>query len=452
MEASVKKLIFILILLFAVVSFAFGAVYSVSTPAQFQGALTASQANGQDDYITVEAGTYNITSTLTYTSPDGDGGHSLEIRANGNVVLDGGSAVRIMKIDTDDDNNSVTSDSGGSILVVGLNFQYGNANRSGGGIFIHTNYTSAQLENCSFTNNRANDNGGAIYFVALDSKLLIESNTFNNNQSGSGGAIYAFTNNGDISIYNNYFNNNSSDHSGGAVIATADEGTTVFDNNMFYNNVASAGLGGAVYVTGHANIGFVFNSLYLNRANSNFGRGGGLAIGLWDNNSDARIYDNIFWNNESENEGDDLFIYTQGGINSNATVILYNNDFDVNADFNTHQSEDLYIETINNYSHSGNLMVDPTFVNPSTGDLHLRASSPMIDMGIGAPYMYMSDIDGDSRPLGSNHDIGADERLASTLVTHTVVSVPTVSEWGIIIFAILSAISAIVILRRKEQD
>ena len=54
-----KKLIFILLLLFLVSGFAFGAVYSVSTPTQFQSALTASQANGEDDYIMVEPG--NIT-------------------------------------------------------------------------------------------------------------------------------------------------------------------------------------------------------------------------------------------------------------------------------------------------------------------------------------------------------------------------------------------------------
>ena len=291
-------------------------------------------------------------------------------------------------------------------------------------------------------------------FRSTDGGLKINSNTFDNNSSSSqGGAVYAFTNNGRIELLNSYFNNNSSLAVGGAVFAIADQGTTIFNNNMFYNNVSSAGWGGAVYVAGHANIGFVFNSLYQNRSDwQTNGRGGGLAVNLWDNNSDARIFDNIFWNNESPQDGDDLYVSTGSGQYADATVILNNNDFDVNADFDTHQSEDLYIDTINNYSHSGNLMVDPAFINPAIGDLHLRASSPMIDAGISAPYMHNIDIDGDIRPIGGTYDIGADETAASTPVTHTAVSVPTINEWGIIIFAILSAISAIVILRRKEQN
>jgi len=51
---------------------------------------------------------------------------------------------------------------------------------------------------------------------------------------------------------------------------------------------------------------------------------------------------------------------------------------------------------------------DPKFVDPAAADFHLEANSPAIDTGssIDAP---SSDFDGDSRPQGAGHDIGAYE-------------------------------------------
>ena len=61
----------------------FGATFNVTTPAQFQTALTTAQANNANDVINVAAGTYNITSTLTYTTINGDNGHTLTIQGAG---------------------------------------------------------------------------------------------------------------------------------------------------------------------------------------------------------------------------------------------------------------------------------------------------------------------------------------------------------------------------------
>lgn len=61
-------------------------------------------------------------------------------------------------------------------------------------------------------------------------------------------------------------------------------------------------------------------------------------------------------------------------------------------------------------SGDGNIDVPPSFVNAGTGDYHLTAGSAGIDLG-GATSPTSVDFDGDARPQGAGHDMGADERL-----------------------------------------
>ncbi|MCS7263194.1 MAG: hypothetical protein NZ560_07280, partial [Aquificaceae bacterium] len=76
---------------------------TVNSVGALQQALTQAQSNNQNDVICIQAGTYQVTQTLTYITTDGGG--KLTIKALGQVVLDGGNSVQIMKIDTDSDNN-----------------------------------------------------------------------------------------------------------------------------------------------------------------------------------------------------------------------------------------------------------------------------------------------------------------------------------------------------------
>jgi uncharacterized repeat protein (TIGR01451 family) len=54
-----------------------------------------------------------------------------------------------------------------------------------------------------------------------------------------------------------------------------------------------------------------------------------------------------------------------------------------------------------------NLWDVPAFVDPDNSDYHIRSSSAAIDTGVEAGVDH--DIDGESRPLGSGYDLGADE-------------------------------------------
>ena len=66
---------------------------------EIQAALDEASTNGQDDVVCIPAGTYNITSTLTYnlSSNSSECGKKLTIRAvGGDVILDGGNSVLIL--------------------------------------------------------------------------------------------------------------------------------------------------------------------------------------------------------------------------------------------------------------------------------------------------------------------------------------------------------------------
>jgi hypothetical protein len=58
-----------------------------------------------------------------------------------------------------------------------------------------------------------------------------------------------------------------------------------------------------------------------------------------------------------------------------------------------------------------NVYDDPGFVYPSAGDYHLTSDSAAIDVGVDAGVT--TDIDGEARPWGTGHDIGADEYTGS---------------------------------------
>ena len=100
------------------------ATFDVSTPAEFQAALTTAQANGESDSISVAAGTYDLTTTLTYTAVAAEN-FSLVIDGTDSdaVALNGSSQVPILRIDT----TAVTADDGVFVEVRNMTFANGNA-------------------------------------------------------------------------------------------------------------------------------------------------------------------------------------------------------------------------------------------------------------------------------------------------------------------------------------
>jgi len=347
---KIKLLFLVFLVAFFTTNVVFGKTFNVKTPQEFQSALTEAQSNGQDDVINVAEGTYNITSTLTYSTNNGDSGHKLTIQGAGadKTVFDGGGSVQIMNINTDANNNG--GDSGGDVTIKGMAFENGN-----GGF------------------------GGGVLVDSFEGTITITNNTFSGNSVGYyGGGVIACSISGTVTITNNTFSGNSAGY-GGGVLVDSFEGTITITNNTFSGN----------------SVGYY---------------GGGIYAWLYYDTAILNIYNNIFLNNTA-NDGDDLYVDSDGdGNHIGSTINLYNNDLSGNANFDTGQSEDLYITYTDNYHHANNIQHAPQFVDPINGDFHLKSTSPCIDAGTAdAPELPDTDFEGNPRILGPAPDIGADE-------------------------------------------
>ena len=351
---KIKLLFLVFLVAFFTTNVVFGKTFNVDTAEGFQSALTEAASNNEDDTINVAAGNYDITTTLTYSTNNGDSGHTLTIQGAGTdkTILDGGKKVRIMYIDTDTDDSG--DDRGGDVVIEGIAFNNGKHNIYGGGLYVDGYGANITIKQCAFSGNSANY-GGGVYVSSHSGTTTITNNIFSGNSADHGGGVWVYLTSGTLTITNNTFSGNSATKDGGGVCA-----------RLYYDSVT------------------------------------------------LNIYNNIFLDNIANigsNDGDDLYVGCDcNGNHIGSTVNLYNNDFSGNANFDTGQSEDLYIDFTDNYHHANNIQEDPQFVDPVNGDFHLKPISPCIDKGTAdAPGLPETDFEGDPRIMNDTVDIGADE-------------------------------------------
>ncbi|CAD7773493.1 hypothetical protein DMNBHIDG_00771 [Candidatus Methanoperedenaceae archaeon GB37] len=153
MKARLLFLVFLVA--FLATNVALGEIFNVTNLEEFQDALTTAESNGEDDIINVAEGTYNITSTLRYSTYDGDSGDKLTIQGAGadKTVLDSGGSVQILYIDTGTD--------GGDVTIKDMAFENGNGG-NGGGIYVHGSSINITIKECIFSENSAEDAGGGV--------------------------------------------------------------------------------------------------------------------------------------------------------------------------------------------------------------------------------------------------------------------------------------------------
>ena len=204
---------------------------------------------------------------------------------------------------------------------------------------------TALASNCIFINNSAKY-GGACYEVSCDSCIFI-----NNTAGVNGGAICSHRHNNNIfsgdKISNSIFINNSAGCDGGAVWGLRDHAwNSSIDNCTFKNNKAMEN-GGAVFVA------IIFNSTFINNTALDGGDVYGSVLSLISSvnasdstfvpTSNAKSFfdlDNLInSNNQSEiylndDYSFDLnrdFMYLDGGICINRSVIIHGNNHTLNA-------------------------------------------------------------------------------------------------------------------------
>ena len=343
---------------------------TLNVPAQYptiQAAVTAAAAG---DTVLVANGTYTGTGNHDIDF----GGKDLTVKSSGgaaNCIIDCQSAGCGFYLHSGE---TAASRIEGFTVKNGYGNSAGGAMRFGGGSTINLNPVAA---NCVFTGNKA-DTGGAVYGgTAINCAFTGNTSARGGGMSGGNAVNCAFTG-------NRAENAAGLGYGGGMYTGTA-------TNCAFTGNGAGSGGGGAFYTTA------------LNCSFSGGGMAGGTATNC------------LFTGNSADPFGALQYVTSihctvvGGGSVSGSTLfncIVWNTSMD--------RSTASYSDVQGGAVGTGNINVNPLFVNASAGDYHLQTASPCIDAGTTTlPSAPTTDFAGGPRWLGSAPDMGIYESTTS---------------------------------------
>ena len=364
----------------AVATTAHSTEYCVSTAEQLTSALAAIEASPDEQHVVK-------IHTGTYLAPAG--GWHVNVRPNGNIRvaggydgdngscpsqvlpdpgltrLDGHQAERPLTILTElrpDQDFGI----GGQITVSGLTFENG-VGASAGGLKI--------------------SDSGPIF----NGSILVERSIFRNNvgtmyaEDDSAGGLVAATDGPDFSgnafliVRDNLFSGNRAPD-GAAATLFSNNTIDVADNTFTGNQSSGVRQGLPILIPHNAVTTFTLSGVvYTN---------------------------NIFWNNNPDNIDGTFDLRADNPIRASLAADLFNND--------------LQAVSGQPATSSGNVAVDPVFVDAAQEDFHLAGNSPMINAGKEQPeggfaiiglngFATAVDVEGSFRVQGANIDIGAYE-------------------------------------------
>ena len=320
-------------------------------------------------------------------------------------------------------NNTGTNTGGGAVEAKGITVTNSTftsntatgASARGGALYSPT---TLSITGSTFTSNQitTSGHGGAVFAL---SNISINTSTFTTNSTASGQGGAAYMNGGTASITDSYFKSNSSTGDGGAVSSIVD---ITVDGSTFETNNSSAGLGGAL--TRYGNVTVTNSTFSGNTSNS----GGGAIRG----GTTTTIKYSTFYNNSTNaaNGGGAVLADTLTTVGSIYTANTSNAVGD-------HCGWSAKTSTGYNVDHNGYCGFTPTTGDVTTDPLlqaladnggptktHAVTSGPAVDGGPASCTAATGDVDqrNETRPQGSNCDIGAYEHISAAAPTNTFTS------------------------------
>ncbi|NIO71782.1 MAG: DUF11 domain-containing protein, partial [Anaerolineae bacterium] len=312
---------------------------------------------------------------------------------------------------------SNTADSGGGLYLedsdatLSGNTISDNTASSGGGLYLDAG--AATLSGNTVTSNTA-DSGGGLYLDA--SAATLSSNTVTSNTADSGGGLYLEWSNATLS--GNTVTSNTADSGGGLYL---DDSAATLSGNTVTSNTADSG--GGLYLNGSAAT-LTNNVVADNQANT-----AGSGLYMWAS-SPRLLHTTIARNSGGDGSGVVVDATQSVGYQTaaltNTILVSHTVGITVTAGNMATLERTLWgsgawanladtggagIIYTGTYNYTG----DPAFVDPDGGNYHIGAASAAIDEGMDAGVTV--DIDGESRPVGTDPDLGADEFPAALSVT-----------------------------------
>jgi hypothetical protein len=253
-----------------------------------------------------------------------------------------------------------------------------------------------------------NFNSNAITVESVNGPVVT---TISGTQNAPSGFVVTMNSGGSVSsVLNGFTVRNGSSYAGGGIGCL---GSSIVNNCIVTKN--SGGIVGYGIYSAYSDYPNTISNcvIYSNSATN----GGGIGIAYAHTNiTNCTIYGNSF-----TTSGAGIML----AIDSSANVvnsIVWGNTIDEIAANNNEVSVS-YSDVEGGWDGTGNIDLEPLFIDPATGDFHLQADSPCRDSGtsVGAP---ASDIKGTTRPQGSGYDMGAYE-YAEPISTTTTTIIPT---------------------------
>jgi hypothetical protein len=320
-------------------------------------------------------------------------------------------------------------------LTDGSDIYYNDA-IEGGGAYLVTSTLTIQGNQSEIMLNTATGNGGGVYATGSTINFDLDAELYNNTATGNGGGAYL--NDSDLWGDKALIHYNTANGYGGGVYAT---NSSLLDmdlggyacagprcSQLSYNTASS--YGGGVYARESSEVDL--RQIFVENNSAEYGGG------IYAYQSPVYLYNALLARNDATGAtGDGLRLFTGASLNGSHDTLAHNdadgattgNAIDMSGASLTldnsivwgHTSSiDDPLQTIacsdieGSYTGTDNLNVDPSFIDPVSGNFHLQSLSPVIDRCASGQ---ARDFDNEPRPLihvrpATPYDMGADEASA----------------------------------------